>query len=112
MGPWYAGGPQKVSSLVRSGACLLAQVQAQNWSGGDLYLQIFDANSIPPTGAVPLYSYLVPDKNLIAAQLPTPPGSESGRKLSDGVAIAWSTSDASLTLATASGPIYANGLAL
>lgn len=110
MGPWYAGGPESVASLLaRPNSCLLFQVQAQNLSGADRYLQIFDANAQPVNGSVPLFSYLVPDRNLVAATLPAPLH-DAGRKFTHGAFVAWSTSASTLTLATASGTIYCNGL--
>lgn len=111
MGPWYAGGPKKVASLLaRSNSCVLFQVQGQNLSGSDRYLMIFDANALPDNGSEPLYGYLVPDRNLCAVQLPSVGPGDVGRKLKIGAFVAWSTSPETLTLATNSGPIYANGL--
>jgi hypothetical protein len=106
---FYAGSSASVQSLIaRSNACILYQVQAQNLSGADRYVQIFDVNSLPANGSAPMYSYLIPDRNLIAIQLPGFPP-DIGRKFSTGAFVVWSSTANTLTLAAASGTLYANG---
>lgn len=106
---FYAGSPANVASLLaRNNAATIFQVQAQNISGADRYIQVFDATAMPAVGSVPLYSYLIPDRNLISISLPGFPPA-SGRNFSKGAFIVWSTTLATLTLAAASGTIYASG---
>lgn len=107
---WYAGGPEVVTNLVaRNVSCKAITVEGQNLTAGDRYLQIFDSNTLPVDGSVPLYSYLIGAGLLFAKTLPGPPP-EVGRRMQNGLVIAWSTSSATLALAaTAVGPIYADG---
>lgn len=107
---FYAGGPATVDRLqVRANPCRMFDVQAQNTSGGDLTLMIFDSKLAPVAGATPLYAYLVADGLLFATSFPnTPP--YYGRTFTKGVWVAWSTTSDTLTQAPASGTIYANGM--
>lgn len=107
---FYAGGPTSVNDLlVSQKSCVLYQIQAQNMSGGDRYLQLFDANAVPAAGAVPLYTYLIPTRNLISIQLPGFPP-DLGRRFQNGMVAMWSTTQDTLTLpGAATGTIYASG---
>lgn len=106
---FYAGTPASVSSLLaRPNAATCFQVQAQNHSGGDRYLQIFDATALPVNTSIPIYSYLVPDRNLIAISLPGFPPA-IGRNFNTGIFLVWSTTLSTLTLAAVGGTIFVCG---
>ena len=107
---WYAGGPENVTNvLARRVACRLVSVEGQNLTGSAKYIQIFDSDTLPANGSVPLYSYYIDTNLLFAKTLPgqTP---EVGRQVRSGAVVAWSSTPETLTLVVAVvGPIYANG---
>jgi hypothetical protein len=107
---WYAGGPKNVTNvLARRVSCKVIAVEGQNLTDSNKYLHIFDSDVLPPNGSVPLYSYEIAKRLLIAKTLPGPTP-EIGRRMDRGVVVAWSSTSETLTLVVAVvGPIYVNG---
>ncbi len=103
----YSDNVANVSSvLVNPGPSVLYEYAGQNLSGGTLFVQVFDKVALPPAG-VPLYSYKVLDQQTFAFAPPAPLN-DKGRKMTLGIVIAYSTTQATYTApGAAAGTLFA-----
>lgn len=81
-------------ALIATAAAVLYEVAGQNTGGVDMWLQIFDRATAPEAGATPVYTYLVLAGQTYAIKPPSPPG-DNGRRMFNGIAVAWSHAQAS-----------------
>lgn len=75
-------------SLQRPQPFVLYEVAAQNLSGGNLWLHVFNADAQPPDGTVAEYHYRVSDGGLLV--IAPPSGlSDLGRPFGVGLYVGW-----------------------
>jgi hypothetical protein len=70
--------------------CVLYEVTAQNLSGADLWLMVFNAAILPTAGDPPDYSFKVVDGQSIAIAPPAGPN-DTGRPFPLGYIATWNT---------------------
>jgi hypothetical protein len=89
------------SVVADTGLGRLLNVSCYNANAGDMYLQIFDAASLPADGTVPLAQVRIPTTGTGSLDF-----GESGLPYSDGLVAALSSTAASLTLAAATDGLF------
>lgn len=97
------------SALARDnhvGPAELVSLSASNASGALLWFQIFDKATAPNNGDVPIFSFAVPDGGDITKDS----NFFNGFRVTNGIAIAWSTTNTPLTLVGSSAGLFATVL--
>ena len=87
---FYARSDVGFATLFETTPAVLYECDAQNLSGVDLWLMIFNAIAIPPALTVPEYSFKIADGGSFSFAPPSGPN-DTGRPFANGIMVAWQT---------------------
>lgn len=98
------------AGVVSAGRGVLQNINGENWTGVVAYFQIFDKGTPPNLGDVPLFTWRIPIDGRFNANMPAAAlGAGSGQEFAAGIAVGWSTTDATYTAAAIGGKWWATG---